>query len=77
MDNLSPSLNEIIESYKTHLEIRYPLHYKILYKGNQIILRVPVLKQQIFSYLQQNNERVEIGEDINKGGVDLQGQNQL
>lgn len=63
--------SEVIDSYKTYLEVKYPAHYKQFCE--RINNHTESIKAEaiLFSILRSTFSNVKIAEDVSTGGVDF------
>ena len=65
------SSTEIIESYKTFLEVKYPKHYKSYCTRLKNKPESAKAEAVTFSILRSNFDEVKLAEDISTGGPDF------
>ncbi len=65
------STNEVIESYKAFLEVKYPSHFQSYCNRLKINPKGPKAEAITFMFLRSNFDDVNLAEDISTGGVDF------
>lgn len=65
------STSEIIESYKTFLEVKYPSHFQRFCIRSEEDLESTKAEAVVFSLMRSIFQELKIGEDISTGGADF------
>lgn len=71
MNSLDISVTEVLESYKTYLEVKYPSHLEELKKREKGNLNGARFEAAMFSMARSYNLNPKISEIIGEGGVDF------
>ena len=65
------STDEVIESYKIYLEVKYPAHFQSYCRRLKSQIESAKSEAVTFSFLRSNFDDVQVAEDISTGGADF------